>query len=247
MDDRPSGDAPVDEAADQAYFQALEELLGRLRGAALLLAPADWQVANDWRRRGIPLALVARTMEDLYARRRQRDARRRINSLRYFAPAVEAAWEELRALVGAGHRAVPPPFDAASRLRALATALPAAVPDRDRWTARIRALTGDSASIEERLAELDGELLARCEATLSAADRAAIDDARDGLLTRLAGRLPAEEVEIATVSLWRQQLRRRLGLPVLSLFSPEAQPAPSESTPSAASDPDAPPTSNPAS
>jgi hypothetical protein len=224
VDDRPSGDAPADEAADQAYFQSLEELLGRLRGAALLLAPADWQVASDWRRRGIPLELVARTMEDLYARRRQRDARRRINSLRYFAPAVEAAWDELRALTGPGHRVAPPPFDAAARLRALAAALPVAVPDRERWAARIRALTGDSAAIEERLAELDGELLTRCEAALSVSERAAVDGARDGLLSRLAGRLPAEEIEVAVGSLGRQQLRRRLGLPVLSLFSPEAQP-----------------------
>lgn len=237
MEERPAGGpndaAPADEAADQLYFQALEELLGRLRGAALLLAPADWQVASEWRRRGIPLELVARTMEDLYARRRQRDAKRRINSLRYFAPAVEAAWDELRSLTGPGHRVAPAPFDAAGRLRALADALPAGVPGRERWSARIANLTGDSATIEERLAELDAKLLAECEAVLSAADRAAVDTARDAVLSRLAGRLPAEEIEVASERLRRQHLRRHLGLPVLSLFSPEAQP------PQEAADPDA--------
>ncbi len=97
MDEAPAEPA-ADEAADHAYFQAIEELLVRLRGAPLLLAPADWQVASRWHRRGVPLDLVARTMEELFAKRRERGAQGRINSLRYCAPAVEAAWEELREL-----------------------------------------------------------------------------------------------------------------------------------------------------
>jgi hypothetical protein len=223
MDEAPPESA-ADEAADQAYFQALEELLGRLRGAAILLAPVDWQAASSWRRRGIPLELVARTMEDVYARRRERDARRRINSLRYFAPAVEAAWEELRALTGAGHREPPPPFDAAGRLRSLAASLPDRVPDRGRWAARIANLTGDSPAIEDRLAQLDGELLAALETTLPDTERRVVDAARDRLMERLAGRLASEELEFAARRVWLQQLRQYLGVPVLSLFSPEAVP-----------------------
>ena len=222
--DRGPETSPED-ADDQAYFLALEDLLGRLRGRAILLAPADWQAASDWRRRGIPLELVARTMEDLYARRRERDARRRIHSLRYFAPAVEAAWEELRALTGPGHRALAPPFDAAQRLRRLAGALPERLAGRERWAARIVGLTGDSAAIEERLAALDGEILAACEAALSSDDRAAIDAGRQRALERLAARLHPDEVAFAAGRLWRQHLRQRCGLPVLSLFSPEAAPA----------------------
>jgi hypothetical protein len=228
MDELPPGDAPADEGADQLYFQALEELLARLRGGGLLLSPADWQVAAQWRRRGVPLELVARTMEDLYARRRERDARRRINSLRYFAPAVEAAWEELRALTGAGHRVAAAPFDAAARLRRLASALPAGIAERERWVARIEALAGDSASVEERLAAFDDELLHLSEERLTAEQRSRIDASRDAVLSRLARRLPTEEITVAAGRLRRQELRRELGLPVLSLFSPEAQPAPEE-------------------
>jgi hypothetical protein len=225
VDQRPPGEEPAEEGADQLYFQALEDLLARLRGGGLLLSPADWQVAAQWRRRGVPLELVARTMEDLYARRRERDSKRRINSLRYFAPAVEAAWEELRALTGSGHRVAPAPFDAAARLRRLASALPAGIVERERWAARIEALTGDSASVEERLAAFDEELLSASEGRLSAEQRARIDAGRDAVLSRLAARLPAEEVRVAAGRLWRQELRRELALPVLSLFSPEAQPA----------------------
>ncbi|MBV8200232.1 MAG: hypothetical protein JOZ15_06380, partial [Acidobacteria bacterium] len=39
-----------------------------------------------------------------------------------------------------------------------------------------------------------------------------------------AGRLAAAEIERARARLARQVLRERLGLPMLSLFSPEARP-----------------------
>jgi hypothetical protein len=103
--------------------------------------------------------------------------------------------------------------------------LPAEIVERERWAARIEALTGDSASVEERLAAFDEELLSASEGRLSAEQRARIDAGRDAVLSRLAARLPAEEVRVAAGRLWRQELRRELALPVLSLFSPEAQPA----------------------
>jgi hypothetical protein len=44
----------------------------------------------------------------------------------------------------------------------------------------------------------------------------------EATLASLASRLPADEVEAARSRLARQVLRQSLGLPVLSLFSPEA-------------------------
>jgi len=46
-------------------------------------------------------------------------------------------------------------------------------------------------------------------------------------LAALKGRLPADELERSRERLTHQVLRQRLGLPVLSLFSPEAQLDPS--------------------
>jgi hypothetical protein len=106
----------------------------------------------------------------------------------------------------------------------LAAALPTGIAERERWVARIEALAGDSASVEDRLAAFDDELLSSSEERLSAEQRARIDASRDAVLSRLAQRLPAEEVTVAAGRLRRQELRRELGLPVLSLFSPEAQP-----------------------
>lgn len=207
------------EDTDHAYFQAVEEIFVELRGAPLLLSPADWQVARRWHRDGVPIGLVRSTLEDVFARRKERGAKGKISSLRYCASAVEAAWADLRELTAPGHRVEAPAFESAPRLAALAAALPG---DFQGFAGRIAALTGDPQEIEERLSALDCELLDHAEASLSADLRAEIQAAVEKTLAALGGRLPAAELETSRDRLVRQTLRRRLGLPVLSLFSPEA-------------------------
>ena len=207
---------------DHAYFQAVEEIFVRLRGAPLLLSPADWQVARRWHREGIPLDLVRRALEGVFEKRKERGAKGKISSLRYCAPAVEAAWSETRELVAPGERLEAPPFDPTARLRNLAAALPADLPGRDDFTARIVALSGDPQDIEEQLAALDRELLKSTEASLDGTGRAEVDAAVEKTLATLRGRLPAGELESSRERLTWQVLRQRLALPVLSLFSPEA-------------------------
>jgi hypothetical protein len=209
--------------SDHAYFQAVEEIFVALRGSPLLLSPADWQVARRWHRDGIPLDLVRRTLEEVFARRKERGARGKLSSLRYCAPAVEAAWAELTDLTAPGQRAEAPAFEVAPRLAALAAALPASFPPREDLAARITALGGDPQSVEERLAALDREMLDAALAGLDEAGREEIDAAVEKTLASLAGRLPPDELERSYERLTRQILRRRLGLPVLSLFSPEAE------------------------
>ena len=79
------------EDSDHAYFQAVEEIFVELRGAPLLLSPADWQVASRWRQEGVPLSLVLSILAERFAERAERGARGRVNSLRYFADAVDEA------------------------------------------------------------------------------------------------------------------------------------------------------------
>ena len=96
----------TDDASDEAqqYFRAIEEAFIRLRGAPLLLSPEDWRQAEQWRRRGVPLELVLAVLEQVFARRLERGARGRIQSLRYCAQAVETAWQEVEALTAGGRR-----------------------------------------------------------------------------------------------------------------------------------------------
>lgn len=208
------------EDSDHAYFQAVEEIFVELRGAPLLLSPTDWQVARRWHQEGVPLDLVKRTLEEVFAKRKERGAKGKISSLRYCAPAVEAAWEELRELTAVGERAEAPAFEIRPRLAALAAALPRSFPEIQ---ARIIAIEGDPQHVEDRLAALDREMLDAAEAGLDEATRAEIEAAVEKTLSALGGRLPAEELERSRGRLARQALRRRLGLPVLSLFSPEAE------------------------
>jgi hypothetical protein len=216
-----------DSADDHAYFQAIEEIFVRLRGAPLLLSPADWQVARRWHRDGVPLDLVRRALEEVFAKRQERGTKGKISSLRYCAPAVEAAWADLRELTAPGERTAAPPLDIAARLAALAAALPAG--HRDAFASRIQALEGGPPApqtpqtVEERLATLDLDLLEAALAALDEAARAEVDAAVGKTLAALAPRLPAEELARSRERLARQILRQRLRLPLLSLFSPEAE------------------------
>ncbi|MFP5286701.1 MAG: hypothetical protein ACLGI9_13245, partial [Thermoanaerobaculia bacterium] len=194
-----------------------------LRGSPLLLSPADWQVARRWHRDGVPLDLVRKTLEEVFAKRKERGAKGKISSLRYCAPAVEAAWAELTEMTAPGHRAEAPAFEIAPRLAALAAALPPAFFGRDAFAARIAALDGDPQAVEQQLSTVDREMLDAALAGLDEEGREEIDAAVEKTLAALAGRLPADELERSYERLTRQILRRRMGLPVLSLFSPEAE------------------------
>ncbi len=216
----------ADEAGERAYFEAIEETFIRLRGAPLLLSPADWQVAARWHREGVPLDLVRRTLEEVFARRRERGARGRIQSLRYCAPAVEAVWQEVREMQAPGARTAVPPLDVAGRLAALAAALPEPLADRERWSGALAGLAtpgADPEAVEAKLAELDRALLEAVEESVGKGVRRRLSERAEATLATLAGRLPDDEIEGARKRLERRLLRRELGLPVLSLFSPEAE------------------------
>jgi hypothetical protein len=214
---------PTEPDPDHAYFQAVEEIFVELRGAPLLLSPADWQVARRWHQEGVPLDLVRRTLVEVFAKRKERGAKGKISSLRYCAPAVEAAWADLKEMTAPGQRAVAPAFEVAPRLAALAAALPRALAGRDSLVLRLTLLSGDPQDVEERLAALDREMLDALASGLDPEERTEIGAAVEKTLALLRGRVPAEEIEASRERLFRQTLRRRLGLPVLSLFSPEAE------------------------
>ncbi len=215
--------AGVDSGEGHAYFRAIEETFIRLRGAPLLLSPADWQIARGWHRDGIPLDFVCRELETFFAARRERGVEAKVRSLRYCAPAVEEAWREVRDLTAAGRRERAAPVDVAARLAALSRALPSGLAGGAEVSRRIRRLAGGVESVEQELAALDLEILERAEKGLSAADREGLAAAAERSLAALAGRLTAEELEIQRGRLRRRALRRLLDLPVLSLFSPEAR------------------------
>jgi hypothetical protein len=143
----------------------------------------------------------------------------KVQSLRFCAAAVEEAWSRHVELGGGGPAATGATLDVAERLASLARALP---PEEGRLAARVRALDGDVEEVERRLVALDRELLDAAERRLAPAERAAVDERVGESLAALRDRLPAEELEAYRPHLREREVRRRAGLPLLSLFSPEA-------------------------
>lgn len=222
---KPSAERePADGLGDLAYFRALEDFLIDLRGAPLLMSPADYRIAQRWRRRGIPLDLVRQVMRDVFGKLRERGGKEPMNSLRYCAKAVEAAWRQVEELRAPGEvETGAAGIDVPARLAALAAALPAGLPERAERAARIVALAGDVEHVEAALSALDREMLAALEAALAPDARAALDARVEETVSSLFGRLFAGDVDRARDRLRRQLLRRDSDLPVLSLFSPEAE------------------------
>lgn len=206
-------------SAEHRYFRAIEEIFVRLRGTPFLLSPADWRLASDWHRRGIPLPVVEGALEEAFTRRAERGEAGKVQSLRYCAAAVEEAWARRRELEGGGPPTGVEAIVVAERLASLAAALPQAAAA---MAPRIRALEGDAEQVERRLAELDRELLADAEERLDEAERGELDEHVEGALEALRERLRPEEVEAYRPRLRERELRRLASLPLLSLFAPEA-------------------------
>lgn len=165
-----------------------------------------------------PLGLVVATLDEVFARRRERGAKGRINSLRYCAPAVEAAWAEVQELQGPSRRSSAPEAPVGERLAELAAALPAELASRASWTERVSRLAGSTEAVETALRALDEELLAAVESDLEGAARERLDAEVEAILVGLRDRFSDEELRRLRGQLRRQRLRRLAGLPVLTLF-----------------------------
>jgi hypothetical protein len=209
----------TDSLADEhAYFQAIEERFIQLRGAPLLLSPADWQLARRWFGAGIPLALVLDTLETVFSQRRERGAKGRVQGLRYCAPAIEAAWQHQAELQATGLRAAPETLDVPRRLAELASAVRAVELDVEGLPEAIAALDDTPEETERQLSELDRELLERAARSLEPAAREEIAKAVEESLARLRSRVTDAELEQTRQRLHDEAVRRRLKLPFLSLF-----------------------------
>jgi hypothetical protein len=220
--EKPTVSDLFDRSEDHEYFRGIETYFIALRGSPLLFSPSDWRTCQRWHRDGVPLALVRRVMDEFFARREEKGYTGKVRQLRQVSPAVEREWERIRTLTAPGERDEAPAFDGAARLERLAAALPDGLPGADDWRARITTLDGDPEWIEERLAAFDDELLTVAATALPAPARVEIEEAVEQTLARL-GDMTGEQRQRSRRELTRRLERRKLGLPVLSLFSPEAE------------------------
>ena len=210
------------------FFMELEDILIRLRTRALTVSPADWQLAKKWYLAGIPIALIERTLEELFVQRIQA-GKEGISSLRLARRKVERAWDELRKLqapaAGRPTDDQDDPGEAevglAERLDRLAERLPEGLATRDEWMAEIRALAAleDLAAVEKALAEVEARLLEAVETDLDDGARHALDERLAAALEPLEDRLRADQRISAQRRLRQRFLRQDFALPTLSLFT----------------------------
>jgi hypothetical protein len=136
---------------------------------------------------------------------------------------VESAWRRAEELAGPVRRSPEPGLDAAARLRALARSIPEGWPGAAAIAQQILALRGDAAAIESALIALDDSLLEQAATRLDAAEAAALEGWVQRRLEPLRARFDEAELIRAAARLRSRELRKRAGLPLLSLFSTDAE------------------------
>lgn len=228
-----SGDSggPPDETT---YATRIEEAFIAERGTPFLLSAKDWQLIRGWREAGIPVDTVIRAVRETFERRRARGAAGKISSISYCAGAVEEAWQmERRGLVGQGEGLRDAkPLEIGPRLGELAEALRAAGSGEaggigavafrkavGKALSKLEALPKDGSfdETEEKLSAIEASLVRSLRKGLSPDLSAAVDAGVAEALGDTTGVSP-EVAERMRRALTRREMRRRLGLPSLTLF-----------------------------
>jgi len=211
------------------YFAAAEAAFVRRRGTPFLLSPKDFALLKEWRALGVPLEAVESGIEEAFARREERGAVGRVNSLSYCRDAVLEAWERRAETArGKGSESAADAVDAGGALKRLASDLASVAAARPDLAAELESaarslsrLEGSGKSpeeIESSLAGLDRRLAKALTEALPEMERAELDAAAEKMLAGAGGRMDAVTLEKTSRALKRRLLREKLDLPRLSLL-----------------------------
>ena len=211
------------------YFAAAEAAFVRRRGTPFLLSPKDFALLKEWRALGVPLEAVESGIEEAFARREERGAVGRVNSLSYCRDAVLEAWERRAETArGKGSGSAGDAVDAGGALKRLASDLAAVAAARPDLAAELESaarslsrLEGSGKSpeeIESSLAGLDRRLAKALTEALPETERAELDAGAEKMLAGAGGRMDAVTLEKTSRALKRRLLREKLDLPRLSLL-----------------------------
>jgi hypothetical protein len=191
------------------YYLEIEAHFTHRRGTPFVLSAKDVHLMREWAEAGIPLSVVLEAIDSVFDKATERS--KSVNSLHYCRHAVKELWANRRELhVGSGE--VVPEEDVSALLEALAVRLESspAAPFAD----RVRALAAEKTvpRIEERLMELEDELVDAVLAT------ATDGEALRAEAERAVGTTDEKSRDRARVAHLRRIVRERFELPRLSLF-----------------------------
>lgn len=77
---------------DYPYFTEIEDAFIRCRGANLFVSSKDWQLIDDWQKKGIPQHIAINAIEDVF--RDRPPTARKVSTLSFCASAVEQRFAE---------------------------------------------------------------------------------------------------------------------------------------------------------
>ena len=79
------------------YLQQIEAAYSRGRGRDSRLSPLDWDLAQKWKERDLPLHIILRAIDEAFKAHAAGNRKDSINSLRYFVPPIEKQCAEWKA------------------------------------------------------------------------------------------------------------------------------------------------------
>jgi len=229
-------------AKEDEYLRAIEEAFVRRRGAAMLLSPRDWALMQEWKELGVPLRLVLQAIDNIFdSFERRAPAGRRINSLSYCRQEVVALHDLYRILhateagrpgpkeeagvaaarhLGRLSRRVRASMGAASEAKRddLVSCLARVAAELKRLRREIKEGAADPRRLEDRLREMDGDLLTAAERSLSPDDLAALRQGADRALGPAGDRMTPAARERTRGMALGALVRHAAGLPRLTLF-----------------------------
>ncbi|HEU5162841.1 MAG TPA: hypothetical protein VFV54_06840 [Thermoanaerobaculia bacterium] len=215
---------PIPPADD--YFLEIESHFAARRGTPFIFSGKDWALMKAWKEEGIPLPVVLEAIESCFRKKDESPRRRTISSLSYCRHAVREMWEERKDLLVGSSESVPE-RGAAALLAELGNGIAAAAetsaaPEQARLlfaaAEAVRALPAHEAipQLEERLIEIERALL---DALLAALPVETEQELQAEVEKGLAGhKLDPKVAERTRRANLLRLMRRRLGMPRLSLF-----------------------------
>lgn len=212
---------------DDEYFLEIESHFAARRGTPFLFSAKDWALMKGWRDDSIPIAVVIEAIDQCFDKQQKAGRKRTISSLSYCRHAVREIWEERKALQVGAEGSVPEvdPLEQVDRLAETLRAVAGEI-ETEEIATTLRAcadtlrerVKGQSVpQIEEALSGIEHELLERLARALPADQSGQIDDEIASMLEAFPIEDDAMRAKTREAN-FRRLLRRRLGLPRLSLF-----------------------------
>lgn len=200
------------------YYLEIESHFAARRGTPFILNAKDWALMKKWFEDGIPLSVVIEAIDSVFEKNEASGRRKVISSLSYCRHAVKETWQDRQDLY-AGSGESGPEENVSGLLEALAgdverSETPSEIAGG--IAGEVRSLVREKSvpKIEEKLIDIERDLMDRILASLPASERDAIVKPITAIVADLDDKTRQRTYEANL----RRAVRERFVLPRLTLF-----------------------------